>query len=383
MTRPEGLLFFALTGLFFFYNPKGLSTINFKSSMLYVAGFLFLYLPYFIWRYSYYGYLFPCTFYVKGGTNIFKLLFGTRYLYHFLMSYGFPLLIILFIKNKKNFIKQNLYLITLLSVFGGYVLFVGGDHMPGFRFFVPTLPLFYLFIHTVFSEVSFRQNRRVHMFVLIIIVSTNFFVSFISIPRGISQTREAMKHSYKYRNCFSIPDHAAYVGKHVGLYIKDNWPAKATIALNVVGAIPYFSGLRSIDMLGLNDYTIAQREISYDYSLLPHNVSEFTSLLTVGGRKDLVHKLTQQYLLWQLIPGHGKGDGQYILSRKPDFIIIGFAHGADKPSFLGDKEILSSPDFYSSYILRKAQVKITDQLFPYFFLNKNDFFDFTYYERIN
>lgn len=123
------------------------------------------------------------------------------------------------------------------------------------------------------------------MFVLIIIVSTNFFVSFISIPRGISQTREAMKHSYKYRNCFSIPDHAAYVGKHVGLYIKDNWPAKATIALNVVGAIPYFSGLRSIDMLGLNDYTIAQREISYDYSLLPHNVSEFTTLLKARAEK--------------------------------------------------------------------------------------------------
>jgi hypothetical protein len=221
------------------------------------------------------------------------------------------------------------------------------------------------------------------MLVLIIIVSINFFVSFTSIPRGISQNREAMKHSYKYRNCFKIPDHAAYVGKHVGLYIKDNWPANATIALNVVGATPYFSGLRSIDMLGLNDYTIAQREISYDYSLLPHNVSEFTSLLTVGGRKDLVHKLTQQYLLWQLIPGHGKGDGQYILSRKPDFIIIGFAHGADKPSFLGDKEILSSPEFSSKYTLRKTRIKITKQLCPYFFLNKEDFFDFTYYERIN
>jgi hypothetical protein len=106
-------------------------------------------------------------------------------------------------------------------------------------------------------------------------------------------------------------------------------------------------------------------------------------LLKASGRKGLVHKLTQQYLPWQLIPGHGKGDGQYILSRKPDFIIIGFAHGADTPSFLGDKEILSSPDFYSNYILRKARVKITDQLFPYFFLNKEDFFDFTYYERIN
>lgn len=221
------------------------------------------------------------------------------------------------------------------------------------------------------------------MLVLIIIVSINFFVSFNSIPRGISQNREAMKHSYKYRNCFKVPDHAAYVGKHVGLYIKDNWPANATIALNVVGAIPYYSGLRSIDMLGLNDYTIAQRKISYDYSLLPHSVSELTSLLTADGRKELVHKLTQQYLPWQLIPGHGKGDGQYVLSLKPDFIILGFAHGADKPSFLGDKEILSSPDFYSSYILRKAQIKVSDRLYPYFFMNTSGSFDFTYYERTN
>ena len=144
----------------------------------------------------------------------------------------------------------------------------------------------------------------------------------------------------------------------------------------------FFIGLRSIDLHGLNDYTIAKRENSYDYSLLPHNVSEFTKLLKVRGRKDLVHNLTQKYLPWQFIPGHGKGDGQYILSRVPDFIIIGFAHGADTPSFLGDKEILSSPDFYNSYILRKARIKISDQLYPYFFENNEDFFDFTYYERI-
>ena len=383
MTRLEGLLFFGVTFLFILFFGSLPFKRRFKNTVFFVMGFLIVFLPYFIWRFVYFGHLFPCPFYAKGGTNIFKMLFGARYLLHFLATFGFPLVLILFVKNFRNFITKHIYLILLISAYSFYVFVVGGDHMPGYRFFVPILPLFYLFIHMVFSEVSFRQNRRVHMLVLIIIVSINFFVSFNSIPRGISQNREAMKHSYKYRNCFNVPDHAAYVGKHVGLYIKDNWPANATIALNVVGAIPYYSGLRSIDMLGLNDYTIAQRKISYDYSLLPHSVSELTSLLAADGRKELVHKLTQQYLPWQLIPGHGKGDGQYVLSLKPDFIILGFAHGADKPSFLGDKEILSSPDFYSSYILRKAQIKVSDRLYPYFFMNTSGSFDFTYYERTN
>ena len=37
----------------------------------------------------------------------------------------------------------------------------------------------------------------------------------------------------------------------------------ATIAVNYVGAVPYFSGLRTIDMLGLTDPEIARTPIRH------------------------------------------------------------------------------------------------------------------------
>jgi hypothetical protein len=75
MTRPEGIIFITITFLFCFLNEGKISTSNLKSVFSLLTGFLVLYFPYFMWRFHYYGHLFPCTFYVKGGTNVFKILF--------------------------------------------------------------------------------------------------------------------------------------------------------------------------------------------------------------------------------------------------------------------------------------------------------------------
>ena len=105
------------------------------------------------------------------------------------------------------------------------------------------------------------------------------------------------------------------------------------VAANIAGSIPYFSDMNFIDMLGLNDYTIAQRNISYDYGSFFKAAVDVKKIFTVQGRSEIIHNITENYLPWQLIPGHGKGDGQYVLSRKPDYIIIGPAEGDIKPWF--------------------------------------------------
>jgi len=337
--------------------------------------------PLFLWRFWYYGHPFPCTYYVKGSVNLFKLLFGSRYIMHFLISYGFPILCIFLLTNKKLFLKRNFYLISLLCFFSLYVLSVGGDHMQGYRFLTPILPLFYLLIQNVFSEISLQKPGRAPLLIFMAIIVLNLFISLNSIPRSPDQVQEALRHSYKYKNSFAVPDPAAYIGKHVGLYIKENWPENATIAVNTAGSTPYFSGLRSIDMLGLNDYTIAQREITYNYDQLPHTIKEFTALLSSQGRKKLINNLTQQYLPWQLIPGHGKGDGLYILSRSPDYIIIGPAQGAERAWFLSDQEILASPEFSQTYARQKVRIPITDKYYSYFPEIENGFLTFTYYKK--
>ena len=61
-------------------------------------------------------------------------------------------------------------------------------------------------------------------------------------------------------------------------------------SLNPVGAVPYYSGLYTIDMLGLTDEHIAHTDVT----------------MQTGG-----------------YAGHEKGDGEYILDRAPDVILLG------------------------------------------------------------
>lgn len=122
---------------------------------------------------------------------------------------------------------------------------------------------------------------------------------------------------------FSIPHHGgAEGGEIIGNYIHESWPNDSLVALNVAGATPYYApNLRFVDMLGLNDDVI-------------------------GGR-DPVPMRSE----WQKRPGHAKGDGAYVLSREPDYIILSGAGGSDAADglFLGDIELAESDEFRTCY----------------------------------
>lgn len=380
MTRFEGLLLFGLTGItlcFGFFNARRTFTSVLRDALFLLAGFLLLYGPYFIWRYGYFGHLFPCTYYVKGGSgNILKLLFGTRYVAHFALLYGFPLGILLILKNYRIFIRNNLYLLCILVCYTAYIVSVGGDHMPGFRFIVPVLPILYLFIARALMYVRFQRPAAVWALV-IFLAGLNCVVSSSLIADSPEEFYAIRGHSYMYKYCTPVPDSAAYYGKHIGLHMKRTWPADALIACNTAGSTPYYSELAAIDMLGLNDYRIAQKPVSYGVDV------SLSELLTSSGRTAFKKRLFGDYHPWQLMPGHGKGDGAYVLSRKPDYIIIGPATGATEPWFLSDREIFSSPEFFESYRLVEEPLPIADDFTDYFMFGKNRDEVFRYYKRVD
>jgi arabinofuranosyltransferase len=61
-----------------------------------------------------------------------------------------------------------------------------------------------------------------------------------------------------------------------------------TVALTAAGAIPYYSGLRALDMLGLTDPHIARAPFDDSYRY----------------------------------PGHQRHDGRYVLDRRPELILL-------------------------------------------------------------
>jgi hypothetical protein len=84
----------------------------------------------------------------------------------------------------------------------------------------------------------------------------------------------------------------------MGRWLRDNVPSDTFIAVDAAGQIPYHSGLRTLDMFGVNDVHTAHLKID-----------------TMG----------------EGVPGHEKFDFDYIMWRRPDLVIAGapFLDGSD------------------------------------------------------
>lgn len=294
---------------------------------LFLVGFIILYLPYFCWRYSYYGELLPNTFYAKmTGLDWFRLRTGGHYVHTFARIAPLLLPITLvasgFLYWCGKWSWKTAYMLSLVTAHTAYIIYTGGDHMPAYRFFVPIIPLMGWIIASAGSE--WGRSGQVPIWsisgLMILLVGAQAFTG-----------NERMLNSQRL-------DPAAAVGSDVGHWLEETFPAGTVVALNTAGSTPYHAEqLIFIDMLGLNDKQIAHRK----------NVPMRTT--------------------WQRYPGHGKGDGQSVLLRQPDVIILGPAEGliADPTNvnkedvvwFLSDQELAESAEFAQQYQLQRGTFK--------------------------
>lgn len=119
-------------------------------------------------------------------------------------------------------------------------------------------------------------------------------------------------------------DSAAAAGVPVGRFLERNLAAGSLVALATAGSTPFHApSLRFLDTVGLNDRHIARRPVG-----------------------PVVTRLQRE-------SGHFKGDGGYVLSRRPDVIVLGPAEGyLGRPPdawFLTDYELLNSAEFRYEY----------------------------------
>jgi arabinofuranosyltransferase len=149
MTRPDGALFVGMGGLFVLYDA-----VNRRAPRLligYVAPFVLLFVPYLLWRYSYYGYWVPNTAFAKSaGDPLLGL--GWSYVRGFFACY-YALLpavvpLVWFALSKPDLLapvdrmlgrRPWLVVIAFTVPYVAFVTWVGGDFMFG-RFLLPVLP---------------------------------------------------------------------------------------------------------------------------------------------------------------------------------------------------------------------------------------------------
>jgi arabinofuranosyltransferase len=269
LTRPDGLLLLALAVLDRARrrgDPARLHAILLP---------VFLLAPHFAFRLAYYGYPFPNTFYAKVGEGMEQHLRGLDYLSKF------------FLRPESLFFLAALlpaarpgpfrFLAVAVATACAGIIYVGGDAFGAYRFLVPVLPAILLLALAGFARLAERLPRApaaVAPPALALLMAAALFAGSRGPVDG--QEREVRRFT------------ALMV--EVGKLLEENTPDWATIALNPSGAIPYYSERRAIDMLGLNDEHIAHKPID-----------------EMGHGKA----------------GHEKGDGAYVLSRRPDLILIG------------------------------------------------------------
>ncbi len=150
MTRPEGILYLAYAGIY-----SSVSRAYKKRLILFLSAAAVLFVPYFLWRWNYYGWLFPNTFYAKSGGGSWWLQ-GFKYFILYFQAYYIllipvmtaavliPLKICRWPRNSDHFASEFrlmhwAFLSVPFLIHILYIIRVGGDFMFA-RFFIPVTP---------------------------------------------------------------------------------------------------------------------------------------------------------------------------------------------------------------------------------------------------
>jgi hypothetical protein len=316
LTRPDAGLFAAAGAVCLGASLRGAERR--RGMLLFSLPLVFLLAPWLLWKLSYYGSILPNTFYAKATDPSWQRgVAGFRYLASYLAAPPFVFLLLAAGAARAQAVRglrpgqrfAGICLILHLC----WVMYVGGDQMPMHRLLVPVIPT------AVWLAVSlWRPDLRRLSDPLLACLAAGV-AACIALQLAVGDTR--LRHL----------NSTEFVGTAVGRYIANAWPAGSLVALNTAGSTPFHApGLRYLDMLGLNDAHIARRESS------------------------------KPRIRGQLLPGHAKGDGAYVLRQRPDFIVLGPANGvtANQPWFLSDLEIAEAADFHRDYELGRARLDV-------------------------
>ncbi len=281
----------------------------------------------FLSRYQYYGSLLPNTYHAKVNVATATapvLVNGLAYALRFVLAYKFiphgALLLspIIILRPLRRWPAEWTLAIGAAVMWTSYLVLVGGDHFAQFRFFVPILPLLLFLSISIVDWLNqpYRAKNKYRslgtsMLLIVALLGLNF--SSYALHEGARAAGEVrMARSWA----------------QVGLWFRQNAPSDASIASVVVGAIPYYSGLRTYDLLGLTDSQVAKHGEFYPQGRV----------------------------------GHQRYHTDYILDQKPDYIIYQISGLSDRPLWR-DSQDIDKPYSYALYDL--ANDERTKELYEY------------------
>ncbi len=284
LTRPEGIIVVGLLGLYEMVRERPAEGRRRWIGWWALSGGVLAGL--FLFRILYFGDPLPNTYYAKAGASWAQVKRGLVYLAQYSMDHES---IGLMIVPVGYFLLRGPRVFRLLcagvAVLWCASIWVGGDGLPMYRFALAPLPIL-LVLQAVLLERIYRHSAsrlfqshrpvKALLFLIVVVWGT------------VHVTPPAMgSHfiNYEYQKEVEIPR-----WKSVGMWLRENATEGDSLATVPIGAVSYYSGLVVYDMLGLTDRHI--------------------------GHLDM----PGMGLGWA---GHEKHDGQYILGRRPTYLLLG------------------------------------------------------------
>lgn len=303
VTRPDGPLFAAVTGA----AVIATSGRDFRLSLGLVARLwlfpVLLVAAQLAFRITYYGEMLPNTAHVKLGASPERAVEGARFLFDGLLSLGPFVLLAAVGAVLSTRTRRTGFLVALAGAWAAYLVVIGGDYN-GRRHFLPLIVIFAFALAEgvvqLWQDRDALRERRLLALAVLAVTGTIFAAFQVMDPHGRQVLAATWPHS----------------GMRLGRVLKEAFAdERPLLAVTAAGCLPYSSGLPSLDMLGLNDRHIA------------HTASIEGAHATLG---------------------HDKGDGAYVLRRRPDLIV--YHHGLPDPAFRSGIEMAQTAEFHAEYI---------------------------------
>ncbi|MCH8066613.1 MAG: hypothetical protein IIC90_12440 [Chloroflexi bacterium] len=279
MTRPEGLIAAGVTGLFVLFDAATMPNRRqgIARAVSWGGVFLAIYGSYFLWRFTYYDYLLPNTFYAKVEPNSVLFSRGLEYVYdgglRVLLLPMFVGAAILLTRPKLR--HDAVYLIVLCGTMVTAVVFEGGDFIGHSRFLVPVLPLIFLGGLAGFALLLKNLAPRPAAAALIATVALGL--------GGLTLLQDAHDPN------IAVVREGNRERQLLGTWLSEHTPENYTVGAFAVGAVAYYTERDVLDLLGMNDVVIAHTEIP-----------------RIG----------------RGVPGHERYNIDYVFAERPEVIVV-------------------------------------------------------------
>lgn len=344
LTRPEGMYVFGIIILhkivMTFMREKGgaIKTLLSKDNLITYGVYVLPTLLFMLFRLSYYGYPFPNTFYAKTGFSAVYLETGWGYFWDFASGYllwGIAFIAPLILLKRKEVFPQVSLLVMLYFLYTIYIISIGGDVLPLYRFFFFVGPLVFILFGKVLTVVYFNIKQNITggkpaSAVAIVLIATCAYAYY-----NYSNQKEEIDQKMQLEN--------GLVGKMkiAGEWFNNKQKEKGAV-LNVgattIGALSYYAGdqVNIIDMLGLTDEEVAHNPVT-------------------------IPEISEGSVGWK----ERNYNVDYMMSRDPDYIY--FSTGI-KPSAYAERALFTNGEFLDYY-------------YPYYFTIKEQNFQDVAYKR--